>query len=229
MMQFSIICFSANKYWIATTNSNWNTAGNWSVTSGGAGGAAVPGPADIAIFNIAGSGNCQINATVNILGLTINGYAGSINQNAFAISIGNDGFTQSSGTFTGGSSNITLIDGDFYLNGGDFTSTSAILSVGGIQTAGNTVIFNHSAGNFYHNNGRVILNPYIATCSQYTYTIDVIPGTGFYDLEINAPYQTCGVNHIITTGTGDTINVVHDLTLTDGIIKGSFSCRMTWY
>ena len=41
---------AANKYWVGPLNSNWNNPVNWSLTSGGPGGASVPGLADAVIF-----------------------------------------------------------------------------------------------------------------------------------------------------------------------------------
>ena len=118
---------------------------------------------------------------------------------------------------------------DFYVQGfnqvaGDFTAPSGSFKIGSFLYASQT-IFNHQSGNFNHNNGKVIFDPTASTCSQYTYTIDIIPGTNFYDLEINALYQTCGVNHIIATGTGDVVNAVHDFIQSDGLINGEFTLQ----
>ena len=107
---------------------------------------------------------------------------------------------------------------------GDFTAPPGNFKIGSFLYASQT-IFNHQAGIFSHNNGRVIFDATAATCSQYTYTIDVLPATNFYDVEINSAYQTCNSNHIMTTGTGDVANAVHDFTHTDGIINGSFSLQ----
>ena len=45
----------ANRYWVASTTSNWNNTSNWSTTSGGSGGASVPGSSDDVIFDSNGS------------------------------------------------------------------------------------------------------------------------------------------------------------------------------
>lgn len=47
-------------YWISTTASTWNLAANWSLSSGGAGGAGVPGVGDTAVFDNGGSGDCTL-------------------------------------------------------------------------------------------------------------------------------------------------------------------------
>ena len=49
----------ANRYWIASSAGNWNDTANWSTTSGGAGGASVPGGGDDAIFDSGGLGDCN--------------------------------------------------------------------------------------------------------------------------------------------------------------------------
>ncbi len=111
LMLLPVFSFSANRFWIAGVASNWNNTANWSTTSGGAGGASVPGAADIAIFNASGNGNYSIDAIVNVDGFQITGYSGIISQNAIAITIGATGFSQNSGTFTGGTANITQFNG----------------------------------------------------------------------------------------------------------------------
>lgn len=40
----------ADRYWVAAA-SNWNDTANWSTTSGGSGGASIPGSSDVAIFD----------------------------------------------------------------------------------------------------------------------------------------------------------------------------------
>src|SRR5579863_10461410 len=96
---------AANRFWIATTPSNWNNTANWSTVSGGAGGASVPGAGDAVIFNNVRNGNCTIDIAVNILNIIVNGYAGIISQGANIFSTVNNA-SFSSGTFNGGSANI---------------------------------------------------------------------------------------------------------------------------
>ena len=50
----------AARYWVATRTSNWNNPANWSTTSGGAGGATVPGASGAVTFDINGQGNCTM-------------------------------------------------------------------------------------------------------------------------------------------------------------------------
>ncbi|MEM9023050.1 MAG: hypothetical protein AAGB22_04875, partial [Bacteroidota bacterium] len=38
-----VALYATDYYWVATDPGNWNDAGNWASTSGGAGGFGVPG------------------------------------------------------------------------------------------------------------------------------------------------------------------------------------------
>ncbi len=221
---FALVINAANRFWVGASSTNWNNTANWSATSGTGSGASVPGVNDIAIFDGASgfNGNCDIDANVNVAGIQISGYTGTISQNGFTITAGSNGFSQSSGTFTGSSSAITINGtGTFALSGGTFTSTSGNFTITGSRGFSQT-IFNHSAGTFNHNNGTVNINPNQTGCSQITYTIDVIAGTDFYNLGLNAS-PSCSVNPAIASGSGDVVNVTNDITHTDGFVTGAFA------
>ncbi len=117
---------SGNRYWrTAAVDNNWDNPNNWSLTSaaGSSVGATVPNNTHDVFFT-GGNVACNLSSNVNIKGLTINGYAGTITQGTNDITIGVTGFTQSTGTFSGGDNPITL-NGDFTLNsGGTFTKTT---------------------------------------------------------------------------------------------------------
>lgn len=145
---------AANRYWVATTASNWNNPANWSNNSGGAGGAGVPTTNDAVTFNLNGAGNCTIDIAVSIKSITVSfGYPGTITQgaNTFTTS-GTASF--SDGTFAGGSANITFGD-NFTLTLGTFISTSAILefdgnsafTLGTFNANGGTVRYVATGGN----------------------------------------------------------------------------------
>src|SRR5688572_25208495 len=101
----SLISYSSfgQRYWIAVAAANWNNTANWSTTSGGAGGASVPGSSDLVIFDGIGgrNGGCTIDVVPTVAGITVTGYTGSIdlNGNNLAIS-GTSNDTFSSGTIT---------------------------------------------------------------------------------------------------------------------------------
>lgn len=58
----SFPCVAATYYYVGA-NSDWDTAANWSLTSGGSGGAGISGNGDTAIFDD-NSGNCTCDANV---------------------------------------------------------------------------------------------------------------------------------------------------------------------
>jgi hypothetical protein len=89
------------RYWIASTSSNWNNTANWSETSGGAGGASVPVAGVTAVFNSGGTGNCTLDIAPTIGTITITGYTGTINLNGNNLTIsGSTALTFSSGTIS---------------------------------------------------------------------------------------------------------------------------------
>ncbi len=136
----------------------WTTCGNW---SGGTGTNGCPGTSDVATFNSASTANSTIPAgsVISVAGVSIDiTYSGSITQTTTAtITLGASGWSQTGGTFTGGSGSITINPGSSYftysLTGGTFTSTSGnFLLMGG--AAGS--VFTINGGTFNHNTGTVI-------------------------------------------------------------------------
>lgn len=71
--------FGQNRFWVAASASNWNNTANWSTTSGGPGGASVPGATEVAVFNANGLGTCNLDIAPTVAGMTVNGYTGTIN------------------------------------------------------------------------------------------------------------------------------------------------------
>ena len=93
---------AANRYWIAASTGSWSNTANWSTSSGGAGGASVPGSADVAYFNAGGLGDCNLDATTVLGGLEIDGYTGTIDVNGFFFSVTGGSPDLNSGTITNG-------------------------------------------------------------------------------------------------------------------------------
>lgn len=54
----------ANRFWVGGTG-NWSNTARWSTTSGGAGGASVPGAADVAIYDANSDAGSNFTATVD--------------------------------------------------------------------------------------------------------------------------------------------------------------------
>lgn len=68
----------ADYYWVGGT-SNWNSAANWSASSGGAGGAGIPGSADRGLFDSNSSGNCRLDLALTGQSIIVSGsYAGQL-------------------------------------------------------------------------------------------------------------------------------------------------------
>lgn len=130
----------SQRYWVATTSSNWNNTANWSTTSGGAGGASVPGSGETAVFNSGGTGNCTLDMAPTIGALTIGGYTGTINLSGNNLTIsGSSASTFSSGTInnTGATAAVVLstVSGTATFNG---TAVSANISgtAGSVEFSG---------------------------------------------------------------------------------------------
>jgi hypothetical protein len=191
---FSNSALAANRFWIAAAASNWNNTANWSATSGGAGGVAVPVAGDVVTFNGSGLGNCNIDVSVSVGSISVSGYTGTISQGANIIAVSTTA-TFGSGTFTGGSANIT-VTGVFTLSGTAFTSTTAVLEFD------NNAVF--SSGSFLHNNGTVYFNTSIAA--------ETISGTSpaFYVLNF------AGNNRSYTISSLPDITVASNLIISGG-------------
>jgi len=178
------------RYWIANSIGNWNDSTNWSIRSGGPGGASVPSIFDKAIFDGNGLGDCNIDTEIDIVGLTIGGaYSGIINQNSNNITIG-DLASLSGGTFLGNNGNI-VVNGNLIINGNDFQSTLDTLTLLG------NVRFN--LGTFNHNNGTV----------KFARTDTLEGDFAFYNLI----YDAEGNNAIFEITENGQITVENDITL----------------
>jgi len=100
----------ANRYWIAGSAGNWNDTANWSTTSGGSGGASVPGASDDVIFDTNGAGNCTVNVNINVLSITLSSYVGAFDTAGFDVALGAGGLVVGSGlsSFDAGSGTWTI-------------------------------------------------------------------------------------------------------------------------
>ena len=133
-------------FWVAPLTSNWNNINNWSLISGGPGGAPVPGLTKIVVFDQSGTGNCLIDAPVGVYDLNlVSGFTGKISQNSYPITVINDASFMS-GTFEGGSASVSLKN--FYLYRTDCTSTSDVLHIKGefYFKEDSTSVFIHNEG-----------------------------------------------------------------------------------
>ncbi|QQR55476.1 hypothetical protein IPG41_02895 [Candidatus Peregrinibacteria bacterium] len=145
-------------------------------------------------FTINGTGSGTLN--FNILNLQ----AGILDATGFSLSVAST-FSQSGGTFTGGSGTVTHTD-DFTLSAGTYTATSGTTDF----AAG----FTHTAGGtFSHNEGTVVFSGGAAT-------VNVATSETFKNLQINKNNATN-----LTISAGDTLIVGATTTLTNGGLGGT--------
>lgn len=196
----------------------WSTPGNWSSS-------AVPGTADVALFNATSLADCQVNLSVSVGGVSMAvGYTGSLVQQAGrTITVGSLGWTQADGKFIGAEAAMTINAGVFQLLGGSFISTSGTFRIGGTYT-GNATIFAHTSGTFVHQSGRVELAPYRVNCTASTFTVDVVPSTVFHQVTLDAS-QSCSQTATLAMATGDSLKVLGELLHNNGALVGTFVSR----
>ncbi len=147
----------------AGDGNKWSCAANWSSD-------IVPTSGDSVTFNGTSTKNASIDASFagSITTLTIaSGYTGTITaQRSLTLS---SAFTQSAGTFNGGSQTLDF-NSTFTLNsGGTFISTSGTLSVAAAFTI-------NSGSTFTHNNGTVSFDgsSAILDCNNITFNLVTI-------------------------------------------------------
>lgn len=87
---------------MATTAGNWNNTANWSVATGGPGGASVPGVGDLAVFTSDGNGNCSLTANQTVGAISISTYTGVIDLKGFTLTVSDATLASyfSTGTFS---------------------------------------------------------------------------------------------------------------------------------
>jgi hypothetical protein len=206
---FSNASFSANRYWIGLTG-NWNNILNWSNTSGGLPCMAVPGSADVAVFDGNNLFNCTIDVSTSVSGILIsNLYTGTVSLSpGIGLTIASAGFIQTNGNFNGSNANIS-VSGPFSLTGGTFTSTtSTLLLSGGFS----------NAGTFNHNNGTVSFSTTQSISGNTSFNnLSFIAGGGVYTIVSGTTLSSSG--NVTISGTAScTINtgiveILGDLTL----------------
>lgn len=170
----------ANRYWITTSGSaNFNDTANWSTTSGGSGGASVPGSSDVAIFDRTGT------------------Y--TVNFPASTLSLGGISHTAGSVTFSGSSGSGLVMYGDF-----NIASTAIWNFLGTLGTGDPGVTLNFTTNGVTLNskvglsgNGTVALQSNVTLGSSYQFEV------GVATLIMNGKTITCDSFKCIYGGTVD--------------------------
>ena len=134
-------------YFVGDVDSDWGDADNWSATSGGAGGAGVPGSGDTAIFD-GYSPDCNNNTGGNISITKLDVQAGFSNTldfkgNSFTTS-GDCDIAGGTVDFGQGSHNVT-VGGDMNISGGTVTMPVSVPTGGKLTVTGTLDI---SGGSF---------------------------------------------------------------------------------
>ena len=164
---------AADKYWVGATSSLWNNTNNWSLTSGGAGGAGVPNTNDVARFDANSTQDCDLNAGVNVGGMYLeSGFTYAVNHSTSSFRVNYSHLLVEGGTLNGGSVLMDIF-GDFTQTGGTVVGTSDRLLL--------RRYVHFTGGTFTHNNGLVqIHNKNLKTDGTAT----------FYDLKFSGPNHT---------------------------------------
>jgi hypothetical protein len=117
-----------DRYWIATSEGNWNDNANWSTTDGGAGGSSFPTLSDDAYFTSTSNGDCTINLSTiacnNLVftdqdpAISTTGYTGNLNALTQYTVYGNYCWFSSTMTRSGAGTILFKATGDVSLNCG---------------------------------------------------------------------------------------------------------------
>ena len=132
----------AARFWIGgSLGGLWSDSAKWSATSGGAGGASVPGSADTAVFDsVSGAGTATVDSNVTIQTLTMTGWTGTLAFGTNTISLNSTG-----AIFVGDTTyNVTGTPLIKVITGG---STSIQVSPGAMTEA-NTISFEIIGGTY---------------------------------------------------------------------------------
>ena len=209
-VSFSLVLFTilqgvsleaASRYWVASGPGLWSSTANWSTTSGGAGGASVPGAADKAFFNSLGAGNCTIGSAVSVGGIQlVSGYSGTISHTTGTLSIGTQNFSMAGGSFS--TAAYFSCSGTFTISAGTFTSTSSFSLTGAFIQSGGVSNWNNGAstpsfsGNFTLNGGTMNIS---ASNFAYLGTSFITSGGIFNHSSGNFRFSNAGTVSINTT------------------------------
>ena len=201
----------ANKYWVAGGNGNYNSATNWSATSGGASGVAIPGTVDDVFFDVnSGAGTVVINTTSNSRALNLTGFTGTLDFVGFLYVRGNMNFGTGGYTVTGLSylrletlmtitSNGTTYTGNVYFAG------NVVYTLADDMSCSGNVTFSNASTQTINGNTLFCEADLASTSNGFTQgtTNIVLNGTGTWSNDnING-----GIKNNLTINTAGTITL----------------------
>lgn len=186
----------ASRFWVLGTGT-WDASDttHWSATSGGAGGASVPGASDTVTFNASsGGGTCTVNTNPTIISLTTSAYTGTLdfsaNDNNITLTVAGLAFDDSgSGTHT-----INMGDGTWTVSGLALNTTA--------WTAGNTNLTLNANGSTLVFSGSDTSDDRTITWGGKTYNNVTFSGAGFYTSSGNPT-----INGTLTLGPGAALSL----------------------
>lgn len=109
------------------------------------------------------------------------------------------------------------------LSAGSFTAPSSTLHLGKGLAANQTVLNVATGTSWNHNNGEVSVNGTIATCSLYTYTLDVPDGFTFYTFKTNRVGGSgCGASQNINLIAGRKVTILGNFEYNFGRLNGTY-------
>ncbi|MBN1670751.1 MAG: DUF11 domain-containing protein [Kiritimatiellae bacterium] len=157
-----------NAYYYIAAGGDWNTAANWASSSGGAGGAGVPGTNDAAFLD-ANSGHCTLDADAGCDSLNTSGYTNTLALGTYALQV-IGGFTHAGGTVTIGES------AGAGLEVGGALANSAVITCSGASAL--------SCGGDWSNNGTFTPSTGTVTFNGIT-TISGVSTSSFHNVAIS--------------------------------------------
>ena len=200
----------ANRYWVASFAGTWNDTFNWSTTSGGFGGASVPGASDDVIFDTNGAGKCTVDANIDVLSITYTSYAGTFEASTYNINVaGSVSASGSTTIFDLGSSSWT-VGGAWNLR---FISASSTEGTSTLRMTSTTLVgwlWKVSGGNFYS----ITLAP-----NAQVYQARNLYITGSFVLESGATWVAGGYSPAIKNNASLTLGANSSITTTTGRLE----------
>lgn len=139
----------ADRYWVSASAGNWTDTANWSTTSGGSGGASVPGASDSVIFDSNGPGSCNVDSNVDVLSFNFAGYTGTFAASTYTFAVaGSLNASGSTAIIDLGSSSWT-VGGAYLLRFISNSSTAGTSTLRMTSTTEVVFMFLQVGGDFY--------------------------------------------------------------------------------
>jgi hypothetical protein len=204
----------ASRFWVGGTGT-WDASDttHWASSSGGAGGASVPGTGDTVTLNSSsGGGTVTVNTTVAVTSITMDSFAGTVdfatNNNNVTLSGNNVLAFSAAGSAT---QTLNMGDGTWTISG----TTSSAVVVFSTAGSGLTLNTNSSTVDFTGTGGAARRIQFGSkTFNNWTFT-----GAGYYEMQ-SASSPVVGT---MTLGAGANFSVVAGTTFTITTIASTAS------